>query len=45
MIQKLYEEPPYVMITGPILSTIAMATAEVSYNWNITQVCLIVNVV
>ena len=38
MVERLFEDPPYVMITGPILSTIATAVAEVSYHWNVTQV-------
>ena len=38
MTEKLYKEKPYVMIVGPMLSSIGTATAEVSYNFNLTQV-------
>ena len=38
MVKRLFEDPPYVMVTGPVLSSIATAVAEVSYNWNVTQV-------
>lgn len=43
MIEKLIGGPQYVMITGPILSSIAAPTATVSHHWNITQVCGIYN--
>lgn len=37
MVRK-FDENTYAMVTGPILSTIGTATAEVSHNWNLTQV-------
>lgn len=41
MVEKLNSEPPYVMMLGPLMSVIAAATAQVSYHWNITQVCML----
>lgn len=38
MVRKITENPPYVLIVGPIMSTVGTATAEVTYNWNLTQV-------
>ena len=38
MADKVQNEPPYVMLMGPILSTVATAVAQVAHHWNITQV-------
>lgn len=38
MVEQLHEGPQYIMVLGPVLSTIATATAEVSHHWNLTQV-------
>lgn len=38
LVKTINNNPPYVMVLGPILSVIASATAEIIHFWNLTQV-------